>query len=1042
MGSIRNPRQDLVIPVLNRFLMSTQFNNDLLLNKGGICAALSAEYLIAKRVTGKLKNFFEKLSKITQLKRNQFKNNEEWLAHYCQESIWAFKADLFDNTIQQGDIHAIFQRYPNIYPTFKMGLDLKTDKAKDFFDDVLADNEMVFLGGWKKIKGEKDFAHAIAIFKKDDDYCTYDPNTGVELKFKNIKELSDEILASLAVEKDDKYIQIAIKSFAYKTINPSAKNRDTKILLDNYSIHEKKYGSELINAARINDLATLEYILSNKETDVKEQISTFYIACQLGYSEIIAKVKHKLGNNLSSSEWHQGLLHALKNRRQNIVDILLDLKLDENNYSSCISDSIDINNLFIAACEGGDISLIKKIQERFSLDVIDNETLNKAIHYAISGHAKQETINYLIRISTDIITRENIEKFIKYTVQHGHDSCFKYFVQESKKFDLINSNMVYQSILSFAIKHKRYYMINELLNTDSVSVSIEHINEALKNKDMKFILLLLDDSKKFASNDKDSLKTLKKIISGKDRRHHEIEKKYPKLLPNLLLTACVNGNKELADRLVEMDINLIPTLSDESFDCLIEACINYDIESLQLLLSKGININKKINDGPYKGKTAIEIVIEKDNDDVRSKMIDLFLHKNLNIDTLSITNKRRLLFDLASKGQVDSINKLFNFSNNQPELQKLMSKKAFSTNLVEAVKTNNLTAMQGFLSIVPKLPTDLQNECLLIACTNGYDHLISIFSHPKERINNIKAYECFMVAYANQHTNVFEKLLKYIPDKFPDKFEDSNINILKKACEDHRPNIVNNLLGHKITFKTDIDEIKLIYNAYQMPIPKEKPLEYLLNLAHLFNHDHILNLVAKETNINIQNFKKPSLQYTLFCGLRKNKYLYPYDSFFKDACREGNLCIIKQLIEVKKIDISYQLYSYALEQRNAEIFDYLNTTITEKQAFKIVSDAIKKKDFNTVNVLINKINKTELKIKLLESAIKHNEYKSAIIILDKMDERTLQMFGSKLDANAKQNIIEYARQVNLPHIIDKLNKIKITSCEPDIFLYRSPLRHF
>lgn len=255
MSSVRDLSQSLIITKLNRFI---QFRyggqTDFLLNKDGICAGLTALYLLNK-AKGTEDAFFEKLNKIILLADDDFKTNQSWLADFCKEVTAAFSPEKYQHYVVQGDLDKIFaDESADIRKTFVCEIDIAEEDIHTTLISAIHDEEMVYLGANK---------HAIGVYKRGESYFLYDSNYyDAEFKITDPLELTNKIKEKLQIGSD--ITQWEIKSFSYNK-PPSAASFPSKLeLLNKIPSYSNRIYRIMKVACKNNDVEMLEAILEHK----------------------------------------------------------------------------------------------------------------------------------------------------------------------------------------------------------------------------------------------------------------------------------------------------------------------------------------------------------------------------------------------------------------------------------------------------------------------------------------------------------------------------------------------------------------------------------------------------------------------------------------------------------------------------------------------------------------------------------------------------------------------------------------------------------
>lgn len=919
--------QGRIIHNLNIALRESIFKDTgNVINEGGICGGLAVLYLIAK-TKGEERDFFNKLDRIAALKHDDIHTNLPWIAEFIQSAQYAFMPKNYNKKINQGDIDKIYTKQDgHVASRYRVGVSLKKEKLASLFNSVAFENQMLYVAA-------ND--HAIAVIKKNNKFCVYDPNSMVgEVECDDANELAEEVSKCLFVKRAEQSIDIKIKSFDFI---PEAAQQQADMhhypskqqIFANINANDApSYYKSMMKCAEANDIAFLDLLLANNANPFEQRgdnkLSPFFIAAMFGHHEMLARMLSQELHSISSDDLMVALAQSLTNGNELASDFLLQKYFSTENIAA-FHQALPI--LLLAAINGGNLNHIKYLVDKAGeeaasafLQINTNNLLAKhgLLAEAVkSGNAK--IIDYLLDKFTlqCIFDANKIALAAQDAIQAGRFACFTKLLSQLPRSK-------YEICLRVACEYSQIRCINEIVNKNYIQVKYNHIIHAAKCGKIDVVKLLLDKESAYAIDDREKLIALKSLITGGSaedaNRLGLLDDK--EFMSNLLLSAIYKQDVTLTQQLQKTNV----TVNEDnatSFRCLFRACADDNLSMVQTLVAKfKIDPNQKITAdidennqfAEFQNKSLAVLTIKY------SPEITLWLLQNglrlsmSEMQEIALTACRnggemgnRIITELIKNGM--NVNTVVDGG--------LLLDTAIVYNKPELI--SNLLQNNVNLSLITD---EILSSYLLTLCRKGHINLLKEFIDREPRcrtVFTVRDVERNIIVAAKHGASkgIESLLLLHEPDT-----EVMN-KALKEACEHGKSDAVEILLHHNAVFTEDnmLNELYKAYGHENVPVDSQNYHD-VVRWAQIANHEFIAILAKESMHAQTNEFTHSSAvahaptmfqkQFTVLIRacqkddystveriIVKNKYDYSGDEInpIEEAAKFGNKEVVYLLLK-------------------------------------------------------------------------------------------------------------------------------------------------
>lgn len=606
MGVVRSLplEQGKVINSINRLLKYTIFKDtDFELNAGGICAGLSALYLLNKS-KGTEAQFFATLEKICNLKKEDYAKEQAWITKFTIDAQLAFNPSLYKKGVSQGDLHKIFLKDDLIKTSHGLAM-LDVKSLQSTLDSFIHDDEMVYFGGNE---------HAIAGFKKGGKYHLYDPNFGTELIFDNIADFTTTFKECLFVKPTDQSIGLQIKTFSSKLQPTNYHYPEATDLIKMISkTDDEEHFITLLDACKYGNpemaLALIKEGVADPYKDLgRLTASPFECACSWGNPEVVQVI---LDNAplLDKDTFLKILSSNLERNQPEVNRILFDFAT--KNYPNLLSDNL--MNLFTAACKGGDS---QSMQYLMSMDHDHQITpqLNDLLKHAVKGNNEKGVRFILDSLTANKIpiNQNTLSSNIMLAINEGHYNSFIVLNAARQKFGKGSGRFEFNEALKNNKPRIASYMLG--MPDSKIELSLADIRTAFQSRNTSLINVILNKIDKFPPDEQPKVALLKNCLNDPSLCSELLNVyKDKQFIQNLLFVAAENGNTKLLNNLLLNSGIEFETKDNAAYQSFFKACLLEDVKSIEGWVKLGLDVNKRIPfnlfEGQYTDKRAINLCL-------------------------------------------------------------------------------------------------------------------------------------------------------------------------------------------------------------------------------------------------------------------------------------------------------------------------------------------------------------------------------------------------------------------------------------------------
>ena len=555
--------------------------------------------------------------------------------------------------------------------------------------------------------------------------------------------------------------------------------------------------------------------------------------------------------------------------------------------------------------------------------------------YYIAKYATLKTLKLFFKKNKDIIL-ENFKHFCSFSSLEN----IKFLIENGLDF----SNLPYDPFESVCVggssEVAKFFVENNFYNPNDIE---RYIYEAVSHCNYSVIKFLVENGFSVQNNHL-SIPLVYTV-------NFECQKVFNFLIENghpgdydSIIQACLLGNLEMVKILIEKGIDI------NNHNLLENACQGGNLKIVKLLVKNNIKIDKKII-------YSITQACKENNYEIVKFLIDICNKKDIKIkkiishyDLLEIAyeNDNLKIMEILLQNEIEIKNKHFEWicKNNKLEMLKLVFKYGRNLNFKDAAKIavqNRFDNMIDYLQSI-NLITKSENN-LLMACKNGDFNKV-------KRSKYIRCYEDQPLVEACAEGHI--KIVKYLIDN------DCDINCqhgkpLAMACLKQNMELIKFLIDNGASVNSDFDlpfnmacksgNLKivkfLIKNGFE---PMDDAIGGYIETC-INNHTHILKFLI-EKNIGVYHNVQNEFNYAC-----ENKFYeiidilikYPaindevmyidFEHPLKEACKTGNLEIVKLLIDVYDVNImdmlesseelEYGFFMTAFKHKQIEIVKYL-----------------------------------------------------------------------------------------------------------------------